>query len=182
MGEKGRRSRCPKCGSLDAIKRGTQCDCQRFKCKDCGIGFTPNRPDVSLSNRFVWFRKWISGMQRIEDIARESGYSSRQLRRWFDEYLEEYPTWSINTIRPIYLLTEGTFYSDNHCLVVCRAASVLEQNAFRSFRKTPSCICPRAGVILPSGRRVSAPMQVCIFLPAKHRNRYPALYRLLRAS
>lgn len=31
----------------------------------------------------------------VEEIADVSGYSSRQLHRWFDEYLDEYPTWHI---------------------------------------------------------------------------------------
>lgn len=122
MGEKGKRSRCPKCGSLNVIKWGTQCGCQRFKCKDCGTSFTPKRPDVSLSNRFVWFRKWISGKQRIEDIARESGYSSRQLRRWFDEYLADAPEWKVQHREAYRVLIDGTWLGDRCCLVVYRDA------------------------------------------------------------
>lgn len=120
MGEKGKRSRCPKCGSLNVIKWGAQCGCQRFKCKDCGTSFTPKRPDVSLSNRFVWFRKWISGKQRIEDIARESGYSFRQLRRWFDEYLADVPEWKVQHREAYRVLIDGTWLGDRCCLVVYR--------------------------------------------------------------
>ena len=38
----------------------------------------------------------------IEEISRASGYSSRQLHRWFDEYLDEYPTWNIKTTALFY--------------------------------------------------------------------------------
>ena len=122
MGKIRRRSRCPKCGSLNVIKWGIQCDCQRYKCKDCLSCFTPTRPDVSASNRFIWFKKWISGKQRIEDIAKESGYSSRQLRRWFDEYLVSAPEWKIQHRKVYHVLIDGTWFSENHCLIVYRDA------------------------------------------------------------
>ena len=75
-----------------------------------------------MSNRFVWFRKWISGKQRIEDIARESGYSSRQLRRWFDEYLCNAPKWKIQHRETYRVLVDGTWLDDRCCLVVYRDA------------------------------------------------------------
>lgn len=61
----------------------------------------------------------------IKEISKASGYSSRQLRRWFeeylDEYLDEYPTWTIRTGLPVYLLIAGTYYADNRCLIAYRA-------------------------------------------------------------
>lgn len=122
MGKIRRRCRCPKCGTLNVIKWGIQCGCQRYKCKDCGKCFTPSRADVSASNRFVWFRRWISGKQRIEDIAKESGYSSRQLRRWFDDYLASAPEWTIQRRKAYHVLIDGTWFSENHCLIVYRDA------------------------------------------------------------
>ena len=71
----------------------------------------------------------------VEDIAATSGYSSRQLHRWFDEYLDEYPTWIIKTTVPIYLLINGTYYSNDHCLIVYRAAN-LKRTIFYRFCKT----------------------------------------------
>lgn len=122
MVKKKRRFKCPECGSNNVIKWGIQCGHQRYKCKDCNNSYTPGRPDVSMSNRFVWFRKWISGKQRIEDIAEESGYSSRQLRRWFDEYLASAPEWSIRHRKSYHMLIDGTWFSGNHCLIVYRDA------------------------------------------------------------
>lgn len=107
---------------MNVIKWGIRSGHQRFKCKDCQCCFTPTRPDVSSSNRFVWFRKWISGKQRIEDISEESGYSTRQLRRWFDEYLASAPEWRIRHRQIYHLLVDGTWFTKDHCLIVYRDA------------------------------------------------------------
>ena len=115
-----RRQRCPECGSLNVVKWGVQCGHQRFRCSDCGISFTPRRPDVSQVNRFVWFRKWVLGKQSITDIARDSGYSERQLRRWFDEYLDKSPEWVIQRRKSVHLLIDGTWFDHDHCLIVYR--------------------------------------------------------------
>ena len=66
-------------------------------------------------------QKWLSGRMAIKEISKASGYSSRQLRRWFEEYLDEYPTWTIRTGLPVYLLIAGTYYADNRCLIAYRA-------------------------------------------------------------
>lgn len=123
MSKNGKRSRCPKCGSLNVIKWSIRNGHQRFRCNDCGYSFTPSRPDVSQSNRFVWFRKWISGKQRLVDIAHESGYSSRQLRRWFDDYLARAPEWKIQRRKAYRVLIDGTWFDDKCCLVVYRDAA-----------------------------------------------------------
>ena len=70
----------------------------------------------------------------IEEISGASGYSSRQLHRWFDEYLDEYPTWNIKTTAPVYLLIDGTYYSDSHCLIVYRAGN-LRRTLFYRFAR-----------------------------------------------
>lgn len=130
-----RRLRCPKCGSLDVIKWGMRGGVQRYKCQNCKAHFSGRRKDISKSNRQSWFRKWVLGKMTIEEIAQLSGYSSRQLHRWFDEYLDDYPTWSINTSRPVFLLIDGTYYSDDHCLIVYRAEN-LKRTLFYRFTKT----------------------------------------------
>ena len=127
-----RRQRCPKCGSLNIIRWGTRDGHQRYKCRDCGASFVKHKEGVRKSNRFVWFRKWVLGKQNIEDIAQECGYSSRQLHRWFDEYLDAIPTWTKNTSQPIYLLIDGTYYSDDHCLILYRAEN-LKRTIFYRF-------------------------------------------------
>jgi hypothetical protein len=117
------------------IKWGIRNGIQRYKCRSCQSLFSARRKDISKSNRFPWFRKWILGKMTVEDIAATSGYSSRQLHRWFDEYLDEYPTWIIKTTVPIYLLIDGTYYSNDHCLIVYRAAN-LKRTIFYRFCKT----------------------------------------------
>ena len=127
-----RRQRCPKCGSLNIIRWGSREGHQRYKCRDCGTSFVKHKEGVRQSNRLVWFRKWVLGKQTIEDIAQESGYSARQVHRWFDEYLDSSPSWTMNTSRPIYLLIDGTYYSDGHCLILYRAEN-LKRTIFYRF-------------------------------------------------
>ena len=127
-----RRQRCPKCGSLNIIRWGTREGHQRYKCRDCGATFVKHKEGVRQSNRSVWFRKWVLGKQTIEDIAQECGYSTRQLHRWFDEYLDSSPSWTMNTSQPIYLLIDGTYYSDDHCLILYRAEN-LKRTIFYRF-------------------------------------------------
>ena len=90
-----RRERCPYCGFLDVIKWGKQCGHQRFKCKNCGSLFTFRRKDISQKNRFIWFEWWILRKQTVPQISQMSGCSERQLYRWFDEYLDQYPQWHV---------------------------------------------------------------------------------------
>ena len=117
---KTRRERCLQCGSLDVIKWGVRGGHQRFKCKNCNSMFTFRRKDVSKSNRFTWFKWWIVGKQTIQQISSLSGYSPRQLSRWFDEYLDDYPTWKINGVEMVNLLIDGTWFSNKTCLIVYR--------------------------------------------------------------
>ena len=115
-----RRQRCPKCGSLDVIKWGSRAGHQRYKCRDCKSLFTSSRKDISANNRFVWFRKWVLGKQTIWDIAKESGVSERHLRRWFDEYLDNAPAWSIQRRKSVRMLVDGTWLDRDTCLIVYR--------------------------------------------------------------
>ncbi|KUO63925.1 MAG: hypothetical protein APF83_13035 [Lutibacter sp. BRH_c52] len=43
---------------------------QRFKCKNCGLLFTNNRPKQRLKNRFVWFKKWVIECQTYKTLIR----------------------------------------------------------------------------------------------------------------
>ena len=82
--------------------------------------FTPRRPDVSSSNRFVWCRRWVLGKQTIESLSEASGYSERQLRRWFSAYLENVPEWTIPRHKGLHLLIDGTWLPDGRCIIVYR--------------------------------------------------------------
>ena len=127
-----RRLRCPRCGSLDNIKWGKRNEIQRYKCNECACLFSARRKDITASNRFVWFKKWVSGRMSMDEIAARSGYSTRQLHRWFDDYLDASPSWTMNTSQPIYLLIDGTYYSDDHCLILYRAEN-LNRTVFYRF-------------------------------------------------
>ena len=117
-----RRQRCPKCGSLDIIIWGIRGNHHRYHCNNCSTCFTTHREDVSKNNRFVWFRKWVLGKQSISDIAAESGYSERQLRRWFAEYLDNVPSWTIRRRSGLHILIDGTWLDSDHCVIVYRDA------------------------------------------------------------
>ena len=115
-----RRQRCPKCGSLNIILWGLRDGRQRYRCKDCERSFVRCNENVSQNNRFVWFRRWVLGKQTLMDIAKESGYSERHLRRWFDGYLYKAPLWTIKRHAGIRMLVDGTWLDREHCLIVYR--------------------------------------------------------------
>ena len=115
-----RRQRCPKCGSLNIILWGSRNGRQRYRCKDCERSFVRCNENVSQNNRFVWFRRWVLGKQTLMDIAKESGYSERHLRRWFDGYLYKAPLWTIKRRAGIKMLVDGTWLDREHCLIVYR--------------------------------------------------------------
>ena len=121
---KTRRERCPQCGFLDVIKWGKQSGHQRYKCKNCGTIFTFRRKDISNKNRFVWFEWWILRKQTVPQISQLSGISERQLYRWFDEYLDEYPQWEIQRREKVNLLIDGTWFPNKMCLIVYRDETV----------------------------------------------------------
>ena len=121
---KTRRERCPQCGFLEVIKWGKRDGHQRYKCKNCGSLFTFRRKDIGKSNRFVWFEWWILGKQTLEQISTLSGYSTRQLSRWFDEYLDSCPIWRIRFHERVNLLIDGTWFPNKLCLVLYRNETV----------------------------------------------------------
>lgn len=86
--------------------------------------FTFRRKDVSHQNRFVWFRWWVEGKQTVEQISELSGYSVRQLKTWFYEYLDEAPTWKIRSRESVNLLIDGTWFPNKVCLIVYRANNI----------------------------------------------------------
>lgn len=108
---------CWSCGFLDVISWGKQQNKQRFKCKNCGIYFTDNRPQQKLQNRFVWFKKWVIESQTYKTLVRDSGYSKDTLQRTFYALLEQAP--KIKTIKRnnVHLKMDATYFS-KFCLVV----------------------------------------------------------------
>lgn len=85
-----RKIRYPHCGFLETIKWGTRRGYIRYYCKNCHSYFTDRRVWISDKNKFVWFERWIRSKQNICDLANESGYSERTLKRYFYRLLPRY--------------------------------------------------------------------------------------------
>lgn len=115
-----RKTRCWACHSLDVIRWGKQHKKQRFKCKTCGILFTNSSPEVSKNNFIIWFKKWVLYHQTLAYISNESGYSERTLKYKFYSYLATYPTWTIPSVKAVYLVLDGTYFANKLCLFVYR--------------------------------------------------------------
>ena len=115
-----KKKRCWSCGSLDVIKWGKQNKKNRFKCKNCGIFFTWNNPSVSLKNKLIWFKNWVINYQKLEYLAILSGYSKRSLQSVFYNYLDKVPIHFIKHRERVHLIIDGTYFSNDICLVVYR--------------------------------------------------------------
>jgi hypothetical protein len=100
------------------IKWGTQAGKQRFKCKSCGLLFTRNNKGVSKSNLFSWFEKWVLGKQSLSRLVKESGYSQSKLQRLFHLYLSKPPKFIIHEKIRLYLIIDGTYFTEGLCLVL----------------------------------------------------------------
>jgi AraC-like DNA-binding protein len=92
------------------IRWGIQVGKQRFKCKNCGIFFTRNDREQRLSNRFVWFRKWILERQTFKTLSRDSGLSVDTLQRIFYTYLKRSPTVRILKRANVNLRVDATYF------------------------------------------------------------------------
>ena len=128
---KTKKYRCWVCGSLHVIKWGKRNGKQRFLCKDCGALNTRTNQGVSRSNRFIWFRKWITGKQTFSQLETESGYSERSLKRYFYSYLDNYPTWKITPSEKLNLLIDGTYFANKVCLVLYRDNNIKATQLYR---------------------------------------------------
>lgn len=126
-----KKKRCWGCGSLDSIKWGKQQNKQRFKCKNCGLLFTSRNDGVKNSNRFIWFEEWVAGRQTFIQISKQSGYSERTLKRIFYDYLQRPPVLKFNSNYRVNLLIDGTYFSNNLCLIVYRDNTVKYTQLYR---------------------------------------------------
>lgn len=75
---------------------------------------------MSLKNKEVWFKKRIIGKQTYEQISDESGYSVSTLKRYFSVMLGKVPKLTYSQNKEVYLLIDGTYFSNEICLVVFR--------------------------------------------------------------
>jgi len=82
--------------------------------------FTGENKPVSLSNKFIWFKKWVIKRRTIEDLSKESGYSQRTLKRLFNQYLSKPPKLSVYPSEKVNLIIDGTYFKNGLCLVLYR--------------------------------------------------------------
>jgi hypothetical protein len=101
---------------LDVICWGKQLEKQRFKCKNCGIFFTQNRPAQKIQNRFVWFKKWVLERQTYKTLTRDSGLSRDTLQKTFYVFLEQAPVVKIIKRDDVHLRIDATYFKQ-FCLV-----------------------------------------------------------------
>lgn len=83
---------------------------------------------MSVKNKEIWFRKWIVGKQTYEQIAAESGYSVSTLQRYFNVMLSKAPKLSYSQNKEVYLLIDGTYFSNEICLVVTETMFLSKPN------------------------------------------------------
>lgn len=102
---------------MDVIKWGIQTGKQRFRCKNCDIFFTRNRPEQRVQNRFIWFRKWVLERQTYKTLSRDSGLSRDTLQRTFYQLLEQAPLVKIIKRYNVRLRIDATYF--NQFCVVC---------------------------------------------------------------
>lgn len=116
---------------MDVIRWGKRDNKQRYKCRQCGILYTNSNKSVSQSNRFVWFRSWVSGRQTIKQISKASSYSERTLKRYFHSYLLEAPVFKVKPSERVNLLIDATYFSNNLCLVLYRDNTIKYTQLYR---------------------------------------------------
>ncbi|QTD39292.1 transposase [Polaribacter batillariae] len=113
------------------LNGGKQKNKQRYKCNSCSILFTFHNQSVQESNRFIWFEKWIIKRRTIQEISKESGYSVRTLKRYFDNYLSKPPRLSVYPSEKVNLLIDATYFSNGICLVLYRDATIKFTQLYR---------------------------------------------------
>ena len=131
LNENIKKKRCWACSSLNTIKWSKRNNKHRYKCKNCGILFTSKNKSVTISNRFIWFEKWVIERRTILQLSEESHYSERTLKRYFKEYLSKPPTLSVYPSEKVNLLIDGTYFSNGICLVLYRDATIKFTQLYR---------------------------------------------------
>lgn len=126
-----KKKRCWACQSLKVIKWGTQKGKQRFKCQSCGILFTNSSVSTKKTNQEIWFRHWVIDRQTISQISKASGYSVRTLKRMFSLYLSQTPVFSVKPSEKVNLLIDGTYFSNDLCLVLYRDNTIKFTQLYR---------------------------------------------------
>lgn len=79
--------------------------------------FTRKRSDVSLLNRFTWFKNWLKGTNfaAITDSARKS---DKTIKNTIRQFLKSVPQPLIIPNANCHLLIDGTWFGNHRCLLV----------------------------------------------------------------
>lgn len=80
--------------------------------------FTSENRGVQRSNERVWFRKWVVERQTFRYLSSESNLSQSTLQRRFKDYLSNAPMFQIRQNKKAYLLIDGTYFTNDLCLVL----------------------------------------------------------------
>lgn len=83
------------------------------------------------SNQFIWFEKWVIGRRTLEQLSKESSYSERTLRRYFEYYLSQPPVLSVYPSQKVNLIIDGTYFSNGICLVLYRDNTIKFTQLYR---------------------------------------------------
>ncbi|MEL6192275.1 MAG: transposase [Bacteroidota bacterium] len=119
------------CGFSRTIKWGKQGGKQRYKCKNCGILFTGSNPVTKYRNSQVWFEKWVSERQTYRYLSLESHKSVSTLQRLFRHYLSHPPTYLIRSRDQVHLIIDGTYFTNDLCLVLYRDNDIKYTQLYR---------------------------------------------------
>ena len=93
--------------------------------------FTRKNVSVKLNNQFIWFKKWVLHRQTIEQLSRESKYSIRSLKTLFHNYLSQAPVLKYYSNEWLYLLIDGTYFSNDICLIIYRDDNIKFTQLYR---------------------------------------------------
>jgi AraC-like DNA-binding protein len=119
------------CSGTRLIKWGKRNGKQRYRCQDCGALSTGQNKGVSKKNRFIWFEKWVNERRTIEQLSTESNYSARTLKTYFHDYLQKAPVWTVYPSEKVNLLIDGTYFSNNLCLILYRDNTIKFTQLYR---------------------------------------------------
>jgi hypothetical protein len=70
------------------------------------------------ANHFIWFKRWVLQKDTFDVLVKESGYSKSKLQRIFRSYLSSPPTFIIHQKLRLYLIIDGTYFTEGLCLII----------------------------------------------------------------
>lgn len=86
---------------------------------------------MTKNNRFIWFEKWVKERRTLEQLEKESGYSTRSLKRYFHDYLQKPPQWKVYPSEKVNLLIDGTYFNNDLCLILYRDNTIKFTQLYR---------------------------------------------------